>query len=97
MTLDTRCSQDDEEHRLVALYEASRAKEHAAAGRLLYPHIPHHNLPHQAYLKLVGDLGVIRKDCNEKLLAVRAHHNKMQDQIDVCARPKIVCSPQSLK
>jgi hypothetical protein len=74
VTLDTRLSQDVEEHRLIALYEASCSKERAAAGRLLYPH---HNLPHQKYLKLVGDLGVIRKDCNEKMLAVRAHHNKM--------------------
>jgi hypothetical protein len=97
VTLDTRCSQDDEEHRLVALYEASRAKEHAAACRLLYPHLPHHNLPHQAYLKLVGDLGVMRIDCNEKMLAVRAHHSKMQGQIDVCAQPKLVCSSQSMQ
>jgi hypothetical protein len=76
MTRDTKLPRDDEEYRLIAIYEASRAKEHAAAVQLLYPSA---NLPHGAYMKLVSDLQIIRKDCNEQMLAVRARHNKMQD------------------
>ena len=73
MARDTRLPRDDEECRLNAVYEASCAREHAAAVHLLYPPA---NLAHAAYMKLVGDLQTIRKDCNEQMLAVRAHHNK---------------------
>ena len=86
MTLDIRLPRDDEEYRLLAVYEASCAREHAAAAQLLYPHP---NLPHGAYMKLVGDLQTIRKDCNEQMLAVRAHHNKSAGSIDVLAQPKL--------
>jgi hypothetical protein len=74
VTLHTKLSQDDEEVRLLAVYEAAQVKEHAAAGRLLYPC---HSLPRSAYLELVSDLQIIRKDCNEKMLAVHLHHNKI--------------------
>jgi hypothetical protein len=67
---------DDEEHHLILVYEATRAREHAAAVKLLYPSS---NLPHGAYMKLVGDLQIIRKDCNEQMLALRARHNKIPD------------------
>jgi hypothetical protein len=76
MTRDTKLPRDDEEYRLIAVYEATRAKEHAAAVQLLYPSP---KLPHRAYMKLVSDLQTIRKDCNEQMLAVRARHNKMLD------------------
>jgi hypothetical protein len=76
MTEDTKLPRDDEEHRLIALYEASRAKEHAAAVHLLYVSP---DLPHGEYLKLVGDLQTVRKDCNEQMLAVRARHDKVLD------------------
>jgi hypothetical protein len=74
MTLYRKLSRDDEEVRLLAVYETARVKEHAAAGRLLYPC---HSLPRSAYLELVNDLRIIRKDCNEKMLAVHLHHNKI--------------------
>jgi hypothetical protein len=74
VTLYTTLSRDDEEVRLLAVYEAARVREHAAAGRLLYPH---DSLPRSAYLKLVNDLQIVRKDCNEKMLAVHVHHNKI--------------------
>jgi hypothetical protein len=69
----TKLPGDDEEYRLLALYDASYAKERATAARLLYLSP---NLPHEAYMKLVGDLQAIRKDCNEQMLAIRARHNK---------------------
>jgi hypothetical protein len=74
VTRDTKLPRDDEEYRLIAIYEASRAKEHAAAVQLL--HVPP-NLPHGEYMRLVGDLQTVRKDCNEQMLAVRARHDKM--------------------
>jgi len=74
VTLDTKLRRDDEEVRLLAVYETAQAKEHAAASRLLYPC---HSLPRSAYLKLVRDLQIIWKDCNEKMLAVQVHHNKI--------------------
>jgi hypothetical protein len=86
VTRDTRLPRDDEEYRLIAVYEASLAKEHAAAVQLLYPSP---NLTHRAYMKLVGDLQTIRKDCNEQMLAVRARHNKNARPIDVLAEPKL--------
>ena len=73
MTRHTQLAQDDEEVRLLAVYEAARVREHAAAGRLLYPQ---DSLPRSAYLELVNNLQIIRKDCNEKMLAVHVHHNK---------------------
>jgi hypothetical protein len=78
MTRDTKLPRDDEEYRLIAMYEASRAKEHAAAVQLLYVRP---NLPHGEYMKLVGDLRNVRKDCNEQMLAVRACHDKMLDPL----------------
>jgi hypothetical protein len=70
---DTRLPRDDEEYRLLAVYEESRAKEHAASSRLLYPG---HRLSYPAYMELVSELQTIRKECNSRMLAVRAHHNK---------------------
>jgi hypothetical protein len=74
VTRYTPLARDDEEVRLLAVYEAAQIREHAAAGRLLYPH---DSLPRSAYLKLVNDLQIVRKDCNEKMLAVHVHHNKI--------------------
>ena len=74
VTLHTKLPQDDEESRLLALYTTHRAKEHAAAHQVLHPT---HSLPLRAYLELVGDLRVIRTECNEKWRAVGAHRKKM--------------------
>lgn len=62
---------------MFAVYEASAAKERAAASQLLYPS---RVLPHEAYMKLVGDLKTVRTDCNEKMLAVKAHHSNMEEK-----------------
>jgi hypothetical protein len=75
MTLHGTHARDHEGARLFAVYEASRAKEHSAASQLLYPSS---SLPHEKYLKLIGDLRAIRMDCNEKMLALRAHHTKKE-------------------
>jgi len=77
---DTRLPRDDEEYRLLAVYEESRAKEHAASSRLLYPS---KSLSHTAYMQLVDDLRTIRTESNAKMLAVRTHHNKRLDQLIV--------------
>jgi hypothetical protein len=78
VTLHRPHARDDEGARLFAVYEASCAKEHSAASQLLYPR---RSLAHETYMKLVGDLRTIRMECNEQLLAVRAHHNKMKERI----------------
>jgi hypothetical protein len=78
VTLHRPHARDDEGARLFAVYEASCAKEHSAASQLLYPR---RSLAYETYMKLVGDLRTIRTECNEQLLAVRAHHNKMKERI----------------
>jgi hypothetical protein len=74
VTLPTRVPQDNEECRLFGVYEASIAKEHIAASKLLNWH---HSLSHPGYVKLLGDLRVIRMACNEDMLAILAYHKKM--------------------
>jgi hypothetical protein len=74
VTLHTTPPPDDEESRLLAVYATYRAREHAAAHQVLHPS---HNLPLRAYLELVGDLRVIRTECNEKWRAIGAHRKKM--------------------
>lgn len=74
VTLHTTLPRDDEECRRFGVYEASSAKEHTAASKLLNPH---HGLPLPAYIKLLGDLRAIRAECNEDMLAILAHHKKM--------------------
>jgi hypothetical protein len=74
VTLDTGLLQDDEESRLLALYATHRAKEHAAARQVLHPS---HSLPLRAYLELVGDLRVIRTECDEQRRAIGEHRKKM--------------------
>lgn len=72
----TALPQDEEERRLFGAYEASTAKEHATASKLLNPH---HGLSDPAYLTLLGDLRAIRTECNEHMLAIIAHCKKKRD------------------
>ena len=81
--LHTKHPRDEEERRLFGAYEASSAKEHTAASKLLNPH---HSLSHPAYMKLLGDLRAIRTECNEGMLAIAAHHREMQSQVDILIR-----------
>jgi hypothetical protein len=84
MTQDTKLPIDDEEYRLISVYEASRAKEHAVAAQLLY-RSP--NLPHGTHMQLMGVLQAIRKNCNEQMLAIRVHHNKRLDELTFLHNP----------
>jgi hypothetical protein len=77
VTLRTTLPRDDEASRLFAVYEACRAKEHSIASQFL---CPGRSLPHDTYMKLVSDLMIVRTECNEKMLAVRAHHNKTEEK-----------------
>jgi hypothetical protein len=74
VTLNTKLPRDDEESRLLAVYATHRAKEHAAAHQVLHPS---HSLPLRAYLELLGDLRVIRTECNEKRRAICKHRKEM--------------------
>jgi len=74
--LETRLPRDDEGARLFAVYEAFCAKEHATARQLLYPS---RRLPNETYMKLMVDLRAMRPDCNDKMLAVRAHHDQVEE------------------
>ena len=74
VTLHTKLPQDDEESRLLALYATHRAKEHAVAHQVLHPS---HSLPLRAYLELVGDLRVIRTECNKNRRAIGEHRKKI--------------------
>jgi hypothetical protein len=74
VTHPTKHGQDDEGCRLFDVYEASSAKEHAAASKLLNPHLI---LSGPAYMKLLGDLRAIRTECNADMLAIVAHHKSL--------------------
>jgi len=71
---------DEEEWRLFGAYEASSAKEHAAASKLLNPH---HSLSDLAYMKLLGDLRAIRMECNADMLAIIAHYKNGREFLTV--------------
>ena len=66
----TTLSLDDEGYRLLALYEASSAKQVAATRQLLYPS---HRLLHPEYMTLLGDLRIARTECDDRRLAMEAH------------------------
>jgi hypothetical protein len=81
MTLYTKRSRDQEEEcRLFGVYDASSAKEHTTASKLLYWH---HALSHPTYKQLLHDLRAIRAECNEDMLAIAEHHKKMQEFLTV--------------
>ena len=67
---------DEQKCRLFGAYEASSAREHAAASKLLNPN---HGLADPAYMKLLGDLRAIRIECNEDMLAIIAHHKNIEN------------------
>ena len=74
---DAQLPQDDEARRLLAAFEACRAKELAAANQLSKPL---HSLLYPAYMRLADALGAVRLKCNEIRLAIRAHRKKMRDE-----------------
>jgi hypothetical protein len=78
MAQDAQLPRDDEERRLLAMSEACRAKELAAADQLSNPR---HSMLYPAYRRLVDALETIRVKCNEIRLAIRAHRKKMRDQV----------------
>jgi hypothetical protein len=80
VTLHRLLPKDKEGERLFALYEASSAKEHNAASRLLNPH---HYLSNVSYIELLAELRAIRARCNKDMLAIGVHHDKMQDLLTV--------------
>jgi hypothetical protein len=80
MTQPAKHSREEEECRLFGAYEVSSAKEHTAASKLLNPH---HSLFHPAYVKLLGGLRDIRTECNEDMLAIAAHHEKVRELLTV--------------
>jgi hypothetical protein len=88
VTPHTLLSEDREDERLFALYEASSAEEHAAASRLLNPH---HGLSNAPYVELLADLQGIRTKCNEDMLAIAAHHEKMRELLTVQRTVKSAC------
>jgi hypothetical protein len=82
MRPDARLPRNHEEYRLLALYEESRAKENAASSRLLYPD---RKLACPEYMQLVADLRVMRTECDQKMLAVKAYHSDRLDGLIVAA------------
>jgi hypothetical protein len=83
MMPDITLPRDDEERRLFGVYEASSAKEHSAASKLLNPN---HSFSRPAYMKLLGDLRAIRTECNQDMLAIAAHHREKERQVDIPIR-----------
>jgi hypothetical protein len=67
-----RLSRHIEASRLLAVYEDSRVRELAASARLLYSSA---RLPYFEYMRLVGELHVMRKECDQNMIAVKAYQN----------------------
>jgi hypothetical protein len=82
MRSDPRLSRNEEERDLLAVYEECRDKEHVASNRLLYPN---RKLAHEEYMQLVAELRVMRKECDQKMLAVKAYHSERLDRLIVAA------------
>ena len=80
MRQPTKHPLDDEGCRLFGAYEASTAKEYAAATKLLPSP---HGISYPAYMKLLGDLRAIRTECNEDMLAIAAYHKRMRELLTV--------------
>jgi len=80
VTLHTLLPRDKEDERLFALYEASSAKEHTAASRLLSPH---HRLSNAEYIELLANLRAVRTKCNKDMLAIEEHHEKIRELLPV--------------
>jgi len=78
--LNPKLPLDDEGCRLLALYEASSSKEIVATYQLLYLG---RSLPHETYIRMVGVLGSLRTECNDRRLAVGAHRKKMRELVIV--------------
>ena len=74
---DAQLPQDDETRRLLAAFEACRARELAAADRLSKPR---HGMLYPAYTRLVDALGAVRLKCNGIRLAIRAHRKELRDK-----------------
>jgi hypothetical protein len=82
MRPDPRLSRNEAERGLLAVYEECRAKEHDASSRLLYPN---RKLAHEEYMQLVAELRVMRTECDQKMLAVKAYHSERLDRLIVAA------------
>jgi len=74
---DVQLPQDDETRRLLAAFEACRAKELAAADQLSEPR---HSMLSPAYMRLVDALGAVRLKCDDIRIAIRAHRKKMREE-----------------
>src|ERR1700686_1784415 len=68
---DPQLPQDDETRRLLAAFEACRAKELAAADQLSKPR---HSMLYPAYTRLVDALGAVRLKCNDITGDSCGHH-----------------------
>jgi len=82
MRSDPRLSRNEEERGLLAVYEECRAKEHDASSRLLNPN---RKLAHEEYMQLLAELRVMRTECDQKMLAVKAYHSERLDRLIVAA------------
>jgi hypothetical protein len=80
VTHNTQLPRDGEECRLFGVYEASSAKEHAAASKLL---TPHHGLSNSEYIELLANLRAVRTKCNKDMLAIEEHHEKIRELLPV--------------
>jgi hypothetical protein len=74
---DAQLPQDDETRRLLAAFEACRARELDAANRLSKPR---HSMLYPAYTRLVDALGAVRCKCNDIRAAIRGHRKKMRGE-----------------
>jgi hypothetical protein len=78
MRSDERLSRNEKERHLLAVYEESRAKEHDASSRLLHPI---RKLGHEEYMIQVAELRVMRTECDQKMLAVKAYDTERLDRL----------------
>ena len=78
MTPHGRCARDEEDARLLALFEALLAREREAAYELSHPR---QSMLYPTYKQMEANVTALQVECHEARLAFRAHRRKMRDEL----------------
>jgi hypothetical protein len=78
MTPLDKCTRDDEDARLLAVFEVLHASELRAAYELSHPR---QSMLYPTYKQLEATVTALQVKCNEARLAFRAHRKMMREDI----------------
>lgn len=75
--METQCSRNDEERRLLAILEAYRAEKLSAFEQLTHPR---RSMLYPEYKRLANALEIAKRECEERKRDLRAYRKKVEDQ-----------------